>query len=169
MESRRVSSILHEQLTSAFSAAHRAAFGNADSPGPDPDPMLSVPVRLIPLVQAARALRQALQEESDAHAMLQALVELSGDALLAMDVERRIIFANAAARQLLLRDGAFRHDADRLHLADPQEDRLLETALRSLDAADDALGGIDQLARVTRRSGSSCFLLRLRRRVEQPA
>ncbi|MGQ0834400.1 MAG: PAS domain-containing protein [Gammaproteobacteria bacterium] len=161
----QLNSSLHEQLSIAFTAAHRAAFEDADSSGLRPDPMLSVPVRLIPLVQAARALRRAVELESDVRAMLQALLDLSDEALLAMDGRRKVIFANAAARRVLLLGEPFCRDADCLHLADREADRRLECALRTgtLGTGDEATPGIARLVRLGQLSSRSYLLLVLRR------
>jgi PAS domain-containing protein len=163
MSPNQLNSRLHEQLSVAFSAAHRAAFENADATGAEPDPMLFVPVRLMPLVQGARTLRRALERESDARAVVQALLDLSGDALVAVDEERRILFANLAARRVLNGSPLFARDADCLRFADREHDRRFECALRcgSLAAGDEAVRGISRLTSLGTFSGCAHALLML--------
>jgi PAS domain-containing protein len=158
--SNRFASNLHEQLSVAFSAVHRAAFEDADRTDAHSDPMLAVPVRLIPLVQAARALRGMLERESAARTALQGLLDLSRDALMAIDGERNILFANAAARKMLGSGVPYRCDAERLYLADAEEDRCLEHALRG-DAAPEAIPGIARATRLGRISGRPWLLFSL--------
>jgi|SRR5688572_27140517 len=157
-----VNSALHEQMSRVFSAVHRAAFEEARGDGPDP--LLAVPVRLIPLVQTTRSLRDALQKESATRQALEALLDLAMEPLLAIDAQRRILFANAAARRLLQSGEPFCRDATRLQLADWQADQRLECALRTgvLENDEQRPTGIARLAVFGRPAGRTIVLLQLR-------
>lgn len=151
---------LHEQLSNAYHAVHRAAFEEASATD-RPDPMLAVPVRLIPLVQTARSLRRSLEKESEIRAVLEALLDLAGRALVAVDAQRRILYATEAARRTL-RGEPFCRDAAHLRLENWQADQRLESALHAgACGAEDYPPGIVRVVPLRRAQGHAVCLVEL--------
>jgi len=122
---------LYEEVSSVLNAVHRAAFD--DSGTANPDALLAVPVRLIPLVTTTRTLRQELRAQIDRSDLLAAVLEALPDAVAVIDSERTVLFANARARRI-----ATNGEPARFRFADTRADSELQTALA---AAQDAPAG----------------------------
>lgn len=113
---------LYEEVSSVLNAVHRAAFDETGTT--DPDPLLAVPVRLIPLVTTTRTLRQELRAQIARSDLLTAVLETLPDAVAVIDSERTVLFANARARRI-----ATSGEPARFRFADPRADSELQTAL----------------------------------------
>lgn len=124
---------LYEEVSSVLNAVHRAAFDDSPPTNGNPDPLLAVPVRLIPLVQTTRALRQELRAQLDRSELLAAVLEALPDAVAVIDSERTVLFANARARRI-----ATGGEPARFRFADARADSELQAALA---AATDAPAG----------------------------
>src|SRR5687767_1351423 len=85
---------LYEEVSSVLNAVHRAAFDETAPANGSPDPLLAVPVRLIPLVQTTRALRQELRAQTARSELLAAVLEALPDAVAVIDDARTLLFAN---------------------------------------------------------------------------
>jgi PAS domain-containing protein len=123
---------LYEEVSTVLNAVHRAAFDETGTTSPDP--LLAVPVRLIPLVTTTRTLRQELRAQLDHSALLTAVLEALPDAVAVIDSERNVLFANARARRI-----ATSGEPARFRFADTRADSELQAALA---AAKDTPAGI---------------------------
>jgi PAS domain-containing protein len=115
---------LYEEVSSVLNAVHRAAFDESGPASGSPDPLLAVPVRLIPLVQTTRALRQELRAQVSRSELLTAVLEALPDAVAVIDAQRTVLFANARARRI-----ATRGEPARFRFADIRADAELDAAL----------------------------------------
>jgi PAS domain-containing protein len=115
---------LYEEVSSVLNAVHRAAFDETAPANGSPDPLLAVPVRLIPLVQTTRALRQELRAQTARSELLAAVLEALPDAVAVIDDARTVLFANARARRI-----ATSGEPARFRFADTRADAELEAAL----------------------------------------
>lgn len=119
---------LHAELSSVLNAVHRAAFDDAEARGDDhPDPLLAVPVRLIPLVQTTRSMRRELRAQKARCAMLSAVLDMLTDAIVVIDAHRCVLLANARAHRVapIGESACFR-------FADPWADEELGAALDAM-------------------------------------
>jgi PAS domain-containing protein len=115
---------LYEEVSTVLNAVHRAAFDETQPGNGTPDPMLAVPVRLIPLVQTTRTLRNELRTQIARTELLAAVLEALPDAVAVIDAGRAVLFANARARRI-----ATVGEPARFRFADARADAELEAAL----------------------------------------
>lgn len=147
---------LHAELSSVLNAVHRAAFDDAEARGDDrPDPLLAVPVRLIPLVQTTRSMRRELRAQKARCALLSAVLDTLTDAIVVIDADRRVLLANARAHRVA-------SIGESVRLADPRADEELGAALDAAKAAAHCASGPERPAgfRLARLPGlQAAFLL----------
>jgi PAS domain-containing protein len=115
---------LYEEVSSVLNAVHRAAFDDAEPAQGVPDPLLAVPVRLIPLVRTTRSLRLELRAQIARSDLLVSVLEALPEAVAVIDGARNVLFANARARRI-----ATRGESARFRFADARADGELEAAL----------------------------------------
>lgn len=121
---------LQAEVSSVLNAVHRAAFDDAEARGDRPDPLLAVPVRLIPLVQTTRSMRRELAAQKARCAQLSAVLDMLTDAIVVIDADRRVLLANAGAHRVASID-----ESARFRFADPCADKALDAALEAMKAA----------------------------------
>ncbi len=115
---------LYEEVSSVLNAVHRAAFDDSDPAQGTPDPLLAVPVRLIPLVRTTRGLRLELRAQVARSELLAAVLEVLPDAIAVIDGARNVLFANKRAQRI-----ATSGEPARFRFADARADGELEAAL----------------------------------------
>jgi PAS domain-containing protein len=115
---------LYEEVSSVLNAVNRAVFDDAAPPQGAPDPLLAVPVRLIPLVRTTRGLRLELRAQIARSELLVAVLEALPEAVAVIDGARNVLFANTRARRI-----ATSGEAAGFRFADARTDGELEAAL----------------------------------------
>jgi PAS domain-containing protein len=120
----QLDAVLYEEVSSVLNAVHRAAFADAEPAQGAPDPLLAVPVRLIPLVRTTRGLRLELRAQIARSELLVAVLEALPEAVAVIDGARNVLFANTRARRI-----ATSGEPARFRFADARADGELEAAL----------------------------------------
>ena len=115
---------MYEEVSNVLNAVHRAAFDDAEPTQGKADPLLAVPVRLIPLVRRTRGLRLELRAQIARSELLVAVLEALPEAIAVIDDARNVLFANTRARRI-----ATTGEPARFRFADARADGELEAAL----------------------------------------